>query len=104
MHIPKHNLFIIGGDLNAHIGPESGYKYTFITLQTGMEKLSRTSIKQYDMSKHSLSEYKWSIIHNSQNEFKSQINFIIINRKWNNSVKTAELKIRLMVLHLIIES
>ena len=25
--------------------------------------------------------------HNSPNEFKSQIDFIIINRKWENSVK-----------------
>ena len=27
--IPKHNVLILGGDLNAHLGQESGYKYQY---------------------------------------------------------------------------
>ena len=27
--IPKHNVLIIGGDLNAHLGKDSGYKYAY---------------------------------------------------------------------------
>ena len=28
-HILKHNVLIIGGDFNAHLGKENGYKYSF---------------------------------------------------------------------------
>ena len=28
-HIPKHNVLVIGGDFNAHLGKENGYKYSF---------------------------------------------------------------------------
>ena len=27
-HIPKHNILIIGGHFNAHLGKEYGYKYS----------------------------------------------------------------------------
>ena len=27
--IPKHNVIIIGGDLNAHLGKDSRYKYAY---------------------------------------------------------------------------
>ena len=40
------------------------------------------------MSKHSFPEMTWSIMDaQSSNDFKSQIDFIIINKKWKNSVK-----------------
>ena len=28
-HIPKHNVLVIGGDFNAHLGKENGYIYSF---------------------------------------------------------------------------
>ena len=40
--------------------------------------------------------------HNSTNDFKSQIDFIIINKKWKNSVKkTTELTTLVIALRLI---
>ena len=40
------------------------------------------------MSKHSFPEKTWSVMDaQSPNDFKSQIDFIIINKKWKNSVQ-----------------
>ena len=54
------------------------------------------------MSIHSFPEIHGQLwTHNSPNDFKSQIDFIIINNKWKNSVKTAELTTLLIELRLI---
>ena len=47
IQISKHNVLIIGGDLNAHLGKDSGYKYMpIIKLQIEMVKCSKTIFKK----------------------------------------------------------
>ena len=49
--IPKHNVLIIEGDLNVHLGKVSGHKYAF-KLQIEMTNAQRISSRKYVMSKH----------------------------------------------------
>ena len=105
-HIPKHNVLIIGGDFNAHLGKYDRYKYS----------LHRTTNRNGNMLNNFLQENNllclnthyqkrsgqlWT--HASPNDFKLQIAFLIINKKWKNNVKNVEHIIHLSAyLHLII--
>ena len=91
-HVYKHNLLLIAGDFNDYLGQDDGFKYSF----------HETSNLNGIMLKHFLHAHKliclntqyqkrsgqtWT--HTSPNNFKSQINFIIINSNWKNSAKNA---------------
>ena len=90
--VHKHNLILIAGDFNAHFGQYDDFKYSF------HETTNRNGI----MLKKCLHENKciclntqyqkragqtWT--YTSPNNFKSQIDFIIINSKWKISAKNA---------------
>ena len=88
--VPKHNILIIGGDLNAHLGRKDGFKYAF----------HATSNRNGIMLKNFLLENNliclntkfqrrtgqiWT--HDSPNGSKAQLDYLIINKKWQNSAK-----------------
>ena len=102
IQIPNNNVIIIGRDLNEHIGKDSGYKYAYhqTTDRNGQmleDYLQENNILSLNTHFQKIHSKLWT--HNSPNDFKSQIDFIIINKKMNNSVKkTTELTILLMAL------
>ena len=87
--ILKHNVLITGGDLNAHIGQESRYEYIYHKTTNRNGQMLKDYLQENNMlclNTHFQKRNGQLWTHNSPNEFKSQIDFIIINRKWKNSV------------------
>ena len=89
--IPKHNLLLVLGDFNAHIGKEDA-NFTYhektnsngqLLLDLALEcKMQITNTKF--QKKHSK---LWTYVSDMTN-LKSQVDYILINRKWGaNSVK-----------------
>ena len=88
--IPKHNVLIIGVDLNAHLGKDSGYKYAYHQTTNRNGQMLKDYLQENNMlclNTHFQKRHGQLWTHNSPNDFKSQIDFIIINKKWKNSVK-----------------
>ena len=88
--IPKHNVLIIGGDLNAHLGKDSGYTYAYHQTTNRNGQMLKDYLQENNMlclNTHFQKRHGQLWTHNSPNDFKSQIDFIIINKKWKNSVK-----------------
>ena len=88
--IPKHNLLIIGGDFNAHLGQNDGFKHAFHT-QTNRNGIM---LKNYLMENKLLclntkfqhrTGQLWT--HDSPNGSKAQLDYVIVNQKWQNSAK-----------------
>ena len=88
--VPKHNILIIAGDLNAHLGQLDGFKYAYHT-QTNR---NGSKLKDYINDNNLLclnTKYQkrtgqlW--IHISPNGSKAQLDYVINNRKWKNSAK-----------------
>ena len=80
--IPKHNVLIIGGDLNAHLRQESGYKYTYHQTTNRNGQMLKDYLQENNMiclNTHFQKRNGQLWTHNSPNEFKSLIDFIIIN-------------------------
>ena len=89
-HIPKHNVLVIGGDFNAHIGKENGYKYSFHKTTNRNGNMFTNFIHENNLlclNTHFQKRAGQLWTHTSPNNFKSQIDFIIINKKWKNSAK-----------------
>lgn len=91
--VPKHNLLMVLGDFNAHIGNDM-VKYSYhqntnsngkllleMAIETGMI-ITNTSFQK---KKGKLFTYV-----SDMNDCKSQIDFILINKKWRNSLKNIE--------------
>ena len=89
-HIPKHNVLVIGGDFNAHLGKENGYKYSFHITTNRNGNMLKNVIHENNLlclNTHFQKRSGQLWTHTSPNNFKSQIDFIIINKKWKNSAK-----------------
>ena len=91
--VPKHNLLLVLGDYNAHLGKEVG-KYTY------HDKTNSNGKRLLDMSqeaglvitnihKQKKSGKLWTYI-SDMSGTKSQVDFILVNSKWKNSVKNCE--------------
>ena len=91
--IPKHNLLMVIGDCNAHIGPEEA-RHTFhnetnsngehlvnLALETNMI-ITNTSFQK---SPRKL----WTFL-SDMSGTKTQIDYILVNSKWRNSIKDVE--------------
>ncbi len=92
--VPKHNLLIIGGDLNAHLGRDKvqhKFSYHDSTNRNG-EHLHTFLLENKLVCLNTRFEKKigkkWTHIH--PNGFKSQIDFLLINKKWINSCHNSE--------------
>ena len=86
--IPKHNILIIGGDMNGQIGKNKNYKFRiYKSLNRNGEHLTEFSLvnrltclnTKFQGKKGKLWTYTYA------NNTKVQINYILMNKKWINS-------------------
>ena len=91
--IPKHNLLVIGGDRNAQKGINGNNKYSLHkTSNRNWQHLTDFMIENrlaclntnYQKREGKLWTYKYA--HSS----KSQIDYVLINKKWKNSAINCE--------------
>ena len=91
--IPKHNLLIIGGDMNAQIGKNRHNKYSLHnTSNRNGQHLTDFMIKNrltcfntnYQKREGKLWTYTYA------NNSKAQIDYVFINKKWKNSALNCE--------------
>ena len=92
-YVPKHNVLIIAGDFNAHLGIDhyntfvyhtetnrNGYLLNHFIIENGCKSLNTKFQKK--------SGKLWT--HTHLNGFKSQLDYIIVNNKWINSARNCE--------------
>ena len=86
--IPKHNLLVIGGDMNAQIGTNGNNRYSFHNtsnrngqhLTYFMMEIRLTCLNtNYQKREGKLWTYTYA------NNSKAQIDYVLINKKWKNS-------------------
>ena len=91
--VPKHNITIVIGDCNAHIGKDDArYTYHDITNKNGkllLELVDETNMLITNTRFQKKPGKLWTYI-SDMSGTKSQIDYILINRKWKNSVKNVE--------------
>ena len=79
----KHNILIIGGDFNAQLGQSDGFKYAYHS-ETNR---NGSALKDYLNKNNLLCRPGQLWTHKSPTGGKAQLDYIIINQKWKNSVK-----------------
>ena len=91
--IPKHNMLVIGGDMNAQIGKNGNNKYSLHnTSNRNGQHLTDFMIENrlaclntnYQKRKGKLWTYTYA------NNTKAQIDYVLINKKWKNSALNCE--------------
>ena len=92
-HTPKHNVLIIGGDMNAQIGKDNNNKFSFHSLPNrNGEHLAEFSLEnglvclntKYQKRKGKMWTYTYP------NSTKAQLDYILLNKKWINSAMNCE--------------
>ena len=91
--VPKHNVLLIVGDYNAHIGNDDAL-FTFHEKTNSNGKLLLDLAEENSLIITNTTFQKrpgklWTYL-SDMNGLKSQIDFILINRKWKNSIKNVE--------------
>ena len=91
--IPKHNLLMVIGDFNAHIGSEDA-QHTFHskTNHNGQLLLDLTQEANLLITNTTFQKKAgklWTYVSDMAGT-KSQVDYILVNRKWRNSVKNVE--------------
>ena len=90
--IPKHNLLVIGGDMNAQIGKNRNNKYILQNTSNRNRNLTDFMIENRLTclnTNHQKREGKlWTYTY--ANNSKAQIDYVFINRKWKNSAMNCE--------------
>ena len=91
-NIPKHNILLIGGDMNAKLS-KGDFPHSFHNETNRNGRLFHEVIEEYDLLvTNTIFEKrngkKWTFIY--PNKTKAQIDYIVINRKWKNSVLNSE--------------
>ena len=91
--IPKHNVLVIGGDMNAQIGKNGNNKYSRHNMSNrNGQHLTDFMIENrltclntnYQKKKGKLWTYTYA------NNSKAQIDYLFINKKWKNSAMNCE--------------
>ena len=91
--IPKHNLLVIGGDMNAQIGKNRNNKYSLHNASNRngqhlidfmIENRLTCLNKNFRKREGKLWTYTYA------NKSKAQIDYVLINRKWENSAMNCE--------------
>ena len=88
--VPKHNILIIGGDFNAQLGQSDGFKYAYHTETNRHGSILKDYLNENNLLCLNTKFQKrpgqlWT--HKSPTGGKAQLDYIIINQKWKNSVK-----------------
>ena len=91
--LPKHNIILLIGDFNAHIGKTSA-KHTYHETTNNNGKLLLELANETNMIITNTNFQKrrgklWTFI-SDMSGAKSQIDYILVNHKWKNSVKNVE--------------
>ena len=91
--VPKHNILLVIGDFNAHIGVEDA-KYTYHNNTNTNGKFLLDLVAENNLVITNTTFQKrpgksWTYI-SDMNGNSSQIDYILINRKWKNTVKNVE--------------
>ena len=91
--ILKHNVFVIGGDINAQIGKNVNHKFSFHNSskrnrQHLRDLMTKNRITCLNSNFQKREGNLWTYIY--ANNAKAQIDYIFINKKWNNSALNCE--------------
>ena len=91
--IPKHNILIIDGDMNAQIGKNGNYKFSLYNLSNrNREHLTDFPLENRLTCLNTKFQKKkgklWTYTHT--NNTKGQIDYVFINKKWNNRASSCE--------------
>ena len=91
--IPKHNLLVIGGDINTQIGKNRNNKYSLhnASNRNGQHLIdfmieNRLTCLNTNFQKREGKLWTYTYV----NKSKSQIDYVLINRKWKNSAMNCE--------------
>ena len=91
--IPKHNLLVIGGDMNAQIGKNRHNKYSLHNTSnrngqhlTDFMTENRLTCLNTNYQKREGKLWTYTYVNNS----KAQIDYVFINKKWKNSAMNCE--------------
>lgn len=90
---PKHNVLLVLGDFNAHLG-EDTVKYTYHKNTNRNGEIVKDLVSEAGLVVTNSHFQKkrgklWTFI-SDMNGSKTQVDFIMINKKWKNSVKNCE--------------
>ena len=88
--VPKHNLLIIGGDFNAHLGQQDGFKFPYHhqSHRNGIkikDYLHANNLVCLNTTFRKRPGQIWT--HLAPNGNRAQLDYLIINNKWRNSAK-----------------
>ena len=91
--VPKHNLLLVLGDFNAHLGEDVG-KFTYHEKTNSNGRLMTDFAQEAGLVITNINLQKkkgklWTFI-SDMSGTKSQVDFILVNKKWKNSVKNCE--------------
>ena len=91
--IPKHNLLVIGGDMNAQIGKNRNNKYSLHNTsnrngQHLIDFMIENRLTCLNTNFQKREEKLWTYTY--ANKSKAQIDYHFINRKWKNSAMNCE--------------
>ena len=91
--IPKHNMLVIGGDMNAQIGKNGNNKYSLHNTSnrngqhlTDFMKENRLACLNTNYQKRKCKLWTYTYANNT----KAQIDYVLINKKWKNSAMNCE--------------
>ena len=91
--IPKHNVLVIGGDMNAQIGKNVNHKFSLHNSsnrngehQTDFTLENRLTCLNTKFHKRKGKLWTYTDTNNS----KAKIDYVFINEKWNNSALNCE--------------
>ena len=86
--VPKHNVLLLCGDMNVQVGPVSRKHHYHQTNNRNVELLSQfqhsTDLINFCTKFQKRPDKKWAFMY--VNGTKAQLDHILINKKWKNSV------------------
>ena len=91
--IPKHNLLIIGGDMNAQIGKNKHNKYSLHNTSNRNGQHLTDFMIENRLTCLNTNYQKWEgklWTYTYANNSKAQIDYVFINKKWKNSAMNCE--------------
>lgn len=91
--VPAHNMLLVVGDCNAHVGADDApFSFHEQTNRNGKLLLELAQETNLDITNTRFQKKKgklWTFL-SDMSGTKSQIDFILINQKWRNSVRNVE--------------
>ena len=99
--IPKHNMLVIGGDFNAQLGKLNNYKFSYHTNSNRNGNMLHNFINENNLiclNTHFQKKVGQLWTHKAPNKTLAQLDYVLINKKWKNSVKILSVHI----IHLLV--